>query len=62
MKDKTQVTAMTCTAANGMKMPIALIGKAKKPACFELIRPGQKPLLPHKSQKNPWFDKDTTLW
>ena len=31
MKDKTRATAMICTAADGTRLPIAIIGKAKKP-------------------------------
>ena len=62
MTDKTRVTLMICTAADGFKVPIALIGKSKKPTCFELIQPGKRTPLPYKHQKNAWFDKQITIW
>ena len=36
MKDKTRVTLMVCTAADGTKVPLAMIGKSKRPKCFRL--------------------------
>lgn len=62
MKDKTRVTAMICTAADGTQTPIAIIGKAKKPSCFQLHDPATALPLPYKEQKNAWFDKSITLW
>jgi hypothetical protein len=62
MKDKARVTAMICTAADGFRLPVAIIGKAKKPVCFGLLQPGHSTPLPYKHQKNAWFDKDITIW
>jgi hypothetical protein len=58
MKDKTRITVMLCTAADGSNVPLAVVGKAKKPACFSL---GDPP-LPYHHQANAWFDRDVTLW
>ena len=60
MKDKTRLTMMICTAASGSRLPIAIVGKPKKPKCFELKR-GKLP-LPYTDQKNAWFTKETTMW
>ena len=62
MKDKTRVTAMICTAADGFRLPVAIIGKAKKPVCFDLLQASQLTPLPYTHQKNAWFDKDITIW
>lgn len=64
MKDKTRATAMICTtAADGTRLPIAIIlGKTKKPSCFQLLDPRAGPPLPYKEQENPCFDKSITLW
>ena len=35
MKEKTRVTLMICTAANGDKTPIAIVGKPKNTVCFQ---------------------------
>ena len=58
MKDKTRVTLMICTAANGDKIPIAFVGISENPHCF---REGTPP-LPYIHQKNAWFDKSITRW
>ena len=36
MTDKSRLTLMVCTAADGKKMPLAIVGKPKRPKCFEL--------------------------
>jgi hypothetical protein len=46
MKNKARVTAMICTAADGIGLPIAIIRKAKKPSCFQLADPRVGPPLP----------------
>ena len=46
MKDKTRATAMVCTAADGFKLPIALIGKASNQTCFQLLYPGVATFIP----------------
>jgi DDE superfamily endonuclease/Tc5 transposase DNA-binding domain len=61
MKDKTRVTLMVCTAANGSKVPLAVVGAAKKPLCFNLLENG-KPPLAYTSQEKAWFNKRVTLW
>jgi hypothetical protein len=62
MKDKTRITAMIWTAADGFWLPVAIIVKAKKPKCFDLLQLGHSTPLPYKNQKNAWFDKDITIW
>lgn len=62
MKDKTRITIMVCTAANGVKFPLAIIGKPKKPACFRLLPDQQNTPIPYTNQSNAWFDKFTTVW
>jgi DDE superfamily endonuclease len=58
MKDKSRITVMLCTAADESKVPLAVVGKAKKPSCFSL---GDPP-LPYHHQANAWFDRDVKLW
>ena len=60
MKDKTRVTLMVCTSADGTKLPLLIVGKAKTPACFRL-RGGRDLPLPYYNQKNAWFDREVTL-
>ena len=62
MKDKTRLTLMVCTAANGEKFPLAIVGKPKTPHCFRLLAdPGNTP-IPYTNQSNAWFDKFITVW
>ena len=49
---------MICTAANGDKIPIAVVGKSAEPRCFR----GQDVPLPYTNQCNAWFDKKITKW
>lgn len=58
MKDKTRLTLMICTAANGDKTPIAVVGKSASPRCFR----GQDVPLPYTNQSNAWFDQKITKW
>ena len=37
MKDKTRVPTMSCTDSDGARLPIASIGKPKKPVYFGLL-------------------------
>jgi hypothetical protein len=60
MKDKTRVTVMVCTASNGDKVPLAIIGKSKKPLCFGQVN--NKLPIAYKGQANAWFTKDITVW
>ena len=62
MKDKARITGMICTTADGFRLPVAIIGKAKKPVCFGLLHTTQSTPLPYKHQKNAWSDKDITIW
>lgn len=41
MKDKNRITLMVCTSASGAKCPLSIVGKAKKPKCFEMCPEGQ---------------------
>jgi DDE superfamily endonuclease len=61
MKDKNRITLMLCTAANGMKVPLAVVGKAKMPVCFSLCE-NSKPPIAYTSQSNAWFDRHITWW
>jgi DDE superfamily endonuclease len=61
MKDKNRITLMVCTAADGTKVPLSIIGKAKKPVCFRLCE-NQQPPMAYRNQVKAWFDKRVTLW
>jgi hypothetical protein len=61
MKDKTRITIMVCTASDGTKVPLSVIGKPKKPVCFHLAD-GGKPPLSYNNQPNAWFDRNITVW
>ena len=61
MKDKTRVTLMVCTDADGTKVPLSVVGKPKKPKYFRLLRGGKTP-VPYTNQSNAWFNKDITIW
>ena len=58
MKEKTRITIMLGTLAAGAKMPLAGIGKPKKPKCFDL----GEPQLPYMNQRNTWFDHNICKW
>ena len=60
MKDKTRITAMICTAADGSKVPLAIVGKPKKTMCFRIS--GDEPPIAYTNQKNAWFDRSVTVW
>ena len=36
MKVTTRITRMVCTAADGSKVPLSIVGKPAKPVCFRL--------------------------
>jgi hypothetical protein len=61
MKSKDQVSMMICTSCTSKKAPLVVVGKARKPECFQLCQ-NETPPLPYKGQKNAWFDKDFTMW
>jgi hypothetical protein len=61
MKDRTRITLMICTAADGSKVPLMVVGKAKKPTCFRLCE-NETPPIAYTHQWNAWFDKDITIW
>jgi hypothetical protein len=60
MKSKDRLTLMVATAANGEKLPLAMIGKSAKPTCFKFC--GGVPPMFYKNQKNAWFDRSITVW
>ena len=60
MKDKTIITAMFCTAADGWRAPIALIGKSNNPHCFNFLGPRLQPPLYEREKNIEWFDKEVT--
>jgi Tc5 transposase DNA-binding domain/DDE superfamily endonuclease len=55
MKDKTRITLMVCTSADGCKVPLSVVGKPKKPVCFRLCEQ-ETPPMAYKDQKNVWYD------
>ena len=59
MRDKNRVTIMVCTSAGGDKVPLSLIGTAKRPQCFDLC---DIPPLHYTHQFNAWFDRAVTKW
>jgi DDE superfamily endonuclease/Tc5 transposase DNA-binding domain len=61
MKDKTRITLMVCTAADGSKVPLSVVGRSKNPVCFRACE-NNKPPLPYTDQVNAWFDQNVTLW
>jgi DDE superfamily endonuclease/Tc5 transposase DNA-binding domain len=61
MKDKTRITLMVCTAADGSKVPLSIVGKPKKPQCFRLCE-NETPPMAYMNQISAWFDKHVTLW
>ena len=60
MRSKDRVTIMVCTAADGSKVPLCLVGKSQHPHCFRL-RPGGCP-IPYTHQKKAWFTINVTVW
>ena len=60
MRSKDRVTVMVCTAADGSKVPLCLVGKSQNPHCFRL-RPGGCP-IPYTHQKKAWFTIKVTVW
>lgn len=57
MKAKDRVTfVLACNATGSHKIPVAMIGKAKQPLCFQ---PPRRPCpLPYFSQKSAWMDAE----
>ena len=62
MKDKTRVTLMVCTAVDGSKVLLAVVGKPKKPMCFRVQTRNGHPPIPYTNQSNAWFDQEITIW
>lgn len=62
MKAKDRVTlVLACNATGTHKIPVAIIGKAKRPLCFKLIRAACA--LPYFAQKSAWMDKKVNkMW
>ena len=60
---KERVTINACSNASGtIKLPLLLIGKAKKPRCFKNISRDKLPLL-YENQSNAWVNTDIfTRW
>ena len=59
MNSKDRITFITCSSANGKKLPLAVVGKSKKPICYNLC--DGNPPFPSINQANAWFDKPITL-
>jgi hypothetical protein len=60
MTDKSRITCMVATSANGELVPLAHVGKAKNPRCFNLIG-GPRPFH-YCHQRRAWFDQEVTKW
>ena len=52
MKDQNSVTIMVCTSASGIKVPLAMAGREKKPECFRLTEDGKTPPISYTYQSN----------
>ena len=61
MKDKSRITLMVCTAADGSNSPLAIVGKPKKTSCFAELS-NKKPSIAYINHRAAWFDKNMTLW
>mmetsp|Transcript_10705 Transcript_10705/g.29504 ORF Transcript_10705/g.29504 Transcript_10705/m.29504 type:complete len:731 (-) Transcript_10705:1114-3306(-) len=66
-----RLTLMICTAADGTKVPIAAVGRAKipfqedddeEPEESDKKMTPKEPPIPYTYQENAWFDKNITLW
>ena len=60
MKSKNSITLMIFTSADGKKLPLAVVGKSKKPHFFNLC--DGNPTFSYIIQANSWFDKPITRW
>ena len=60
MKAKERITPMLCTSAVGENVPLAVVGKSKRPQCWDLC--GNNPPIAYTNQANAWFDKAVTKW
>lgn len=58
MKDKSRIALMVCKSASGEEAPLAVIGTAKLPNCFDLAN-GSPPLPFY--QDNAWFGKNVNM-
>ena len=61
MKSKERITLMVCTAASGDKVPLAMVGKAKKPECFKMCT-GHIPPMAYTHSSKGWFTRGVTKW
>lgn len=60
MRDKNRLTLMVCTGVQGDKVPLAVVGTAVRPQCWDLCY--NTPPLPYTNQENAWFDRKVTIW
>ena len=58
MRSKDRVTIMLCTAADGSKVPLSIVGKSKNPHCFRLGSPPIK----YTQQNKSWFTSKVMVW
>ncbi|MGH7954791.1 MAG: hypothetical protein ACREOZ_02400 [Gloeomargaritales cyanobacterium] len=61
MKSKDRVTLMVCTAANGEKLPLLMIGHSANPICFKYQCENGRPPMSYTHQANAWFDRKITV-
>ncbi|MGH7974277.1 MAG: hypothetical protein ACREBR_02030, partial [bacterium] len=61
MKSKDRVTLMICTAADGEKVPLFMVGKSAQPTCFTRLSDEGRPPMAYTHQGNAWFDRAVTV-
>ena len=68
MKSKDRITLMVCTAANGDKIPLAIVGKSQVPQCLGKVRYKnetrfifERSPIAYTSQTKAWFTQEITL-
>jgi len=53
---------MVVVAADGSRVPLSIVGKAKQPQCFRLFDDPLRPPVAYTNQQNAWFDQMVTRW
>ena len=60
---KDRVTVVACANAPGTsRVPLAVIGTAKRPEVFKRVCTPNSKWVKYKNQKNAWFNKDICQW
>jgi len=53
---------MVAIAANGSKVPLSVVEKAKQLECFRIFPDPRKPPIAHTNQANAYFDQNVAWW